>query len=234
MTKTGLINVLKMYQQDFAPVVPFDPLPDKLMPFDLSPANKEISDEVFDSINAFTSYIHHQLKEAGARYAIGGYDEYRTIYSRSKVFDASGNDEEPRRLHLGTDIWGKPNTPVMAPLDGTIHSFAFNDHVGDYGAAIILSHSLTGIRFYTLYGHLSLASIKNIAEGDPVNKGDVFAAFGIPAENGHWPPHLHFQIINDIGDWKGDYPGVCKLSEKEKYLSNSPDPDLLLQLDQYL
>jgi peptidoglycan LD-endopeptidase LytH len=234
MPKTGSINVLRSYQHDPAPVVPFDPLMDKLMSFDLSPANKKISEEVFDSIHAFTLYIDHQLKKAGARYGIGGYNEFRTVYSRSKVFDAAGKDEEPRRLHLGTDIWGKPATPVMAPLDGIIHSFAFNDNVGDYGATIILSHSLNDICFYTLYGHLSLGSIKNIAEGDRINKGDVFAAFGIPAENGHWPPHLHFQIINDIREWKGDYPGVCKFSEKEKYLSNCPDPDLLLQLNQYL
>jgi len=60
-------------------------------------------------------------------------------------------------------------------------------------------------------------------------KQDVFAEFGIPSENGHWPPHLHFQIIKDRGEWEGDYPGVCKYSEREKYLNNSPDPDLVLQ-----
>jgi hypothetical protein len=71
-------------------------------------------------------------------------------------------------------------------------------------------------------------------EGERISKGDVFAEFGIPAENGQWPPHLHFQIIVDIGEYKGDYPGVCKVSEKEKWLSNSPDPDLILQLNQYI
>jgi hypothetical protein len=54
-------------------------------------------------------------------------------------------------------------------------------------------------------------------------------------ENARWPPHLHFQIVIDmeipiaIGK-KGDYPGVCKLSEKEKYLNNCLDPDLILQM----
>ena len=38
----------------------------------------------------------------------------------------------------------------------------------------------------------------------------------------------------DIGEWKGDYPGVCKFSEKEKWIANSPDPDIILQLNQYL
>jgi murein DD-endopeptidase MepM/ murein hydrolase activator NlpD len=146
-----------------------------------------MTEDIFDSITAFTSFINQKLKTADARYGIGGYNEYRTVYSRSKVFDPDGIDEEPRRLHLGTDIWGKPNTPVMAPWDGIIHSFAFNNNFGDYGVTIILSHSLSGFTFYTLYGHLSLNSIKNMNEGDSIHKGDVFAEFGIPAENGQWP-----------------------------------------------
>jgi very-short-patch-repair endonuclease len=144
-----------------------------------------------------------------------------------------GQGAEPRRLHLGIDIWGRPYTKVMAPLDGIVHSFAFNNAFGDYGATIILTHNLDGRTFHTLYGHLSLNSIKNIQEGDRIKKGDVFTEFGIPFENGQWPPHLHFQLIIDIEGRKGDYPGVCKFSEREKYLSNCPNPDLILQMMQY-
>src|SRR6185436_1522667 len=106
-------------------------------------------------------------------------------------------------------IWGKPYTAVMAPYDGMIHSFAFNDRQGDYGATIILSHIISGFTFYTLYGHLSLNSLKDLREGNRIAAGEVFAEFGIPAENGQWPPHLHFQIIKNMDDRKGDYPGVC-------------------------
>jgi hypothetical protein len=49
-------------------------------------------------------------------------------------------------------------------------------------------------------------------------------------ENGHWPPHLHFQLIIDMGKAKGDYPGVCKYSEREKYLDNCPDPGFILSM----
>ena len=234
MAEPGLINVLKEYQHDFSPVVPFDSSKDKLALFDFTSANHDLKEDILNNIKEFTFFINQQLKKADARFGIGGYNEHRTLYNRSKVFDGDEIDKEPRRLHLGTDIWGKPYTPVMAPMYGIIHSFAFNNNFGDYGVTIILSHSLGGISFYTLYGHLSLNSVKNILEGDRVSKGDVFAEFGIPAENGQWPPHLHFQIIKDIGEWKGDYPGVCKFSEKENYLSNCPDPDLVLQLNQYL
>ena len=118
----------------------------------------------------------------------------------------------------------------MAPLDGIVHSYAFNNAFGDYGTTIILSHQLDGMIFYSLYGHLSLNSITNIQEGDLIKKGDVFAAFGIPYENGHWPPHLHFQLILDLENKKGDYPGVARYSEKEKYLNNCPNPDIILKM----
>ncbi|HET9826544.1 MAG TPA: peptidoglycan DD-metalloendopeptidase family protein [Chitinophagaceae bacterium] len=140
---------------------------------------------------------------------------------------------EARRLHLGIDIWGRPYTSVMSPLDGVVHSFAFNDDFGDYGATIILSHNIDGVPFHTLYGHLSFNSIKNLREGESVRRGDVIGEFGIPMENGQWPPHLHFQLVDDIGEWRGDYPGVCKYSERDAYLENCPDPDLILGMMEY-
>jgi murein DD-endopeptidase MepM/ murein hydrolase activator NlpD len=119
---------------------------------------------------------------------------------------------------------------VYAPLEGVVHSFAFNDAYGDYGATLILQHELDGITFHSLYGHLSLHSIEDKKEGQAIEKGEWIAAFGEPAENGHWPPHLHFQLIIDMQGWKGDYPGVCKYSEREKYLVNCPDADLILNM----
>lgn len=228
------IRILKIHQSSFHPVVPFNPEKENLLPMDFSSSNTSFEPHIFSDTKKFTASIAEQLRTANARYGIGGYNELREVYSMSRVFDALNPEEEPRRLHLGTDIWGKPHTAVMAPLPGIVHSFAFNDRMGDYGATIILTHTIEGLSFHTLYGHLGLSSIKNLEECERIGAGDIFAEFGIPAENGHWPPHLHFQIILDLGNWKGDYPGVCKESEKEAYLSNSPDPDLILQMNQYI
>jgi peptidoglycan LD-endopeptidase LytH len=225
-----LENVLLQSQSSFHPVVPFDAEKDKLLLLNFTESNKELSEEILSDTNLFTNYIQRLLQTNNARYGIGGYGEHRTIYRVSKVFDGNEVDEEPRRLHLGIDIWGRPYTAVMAPMDGIVHSFAFNNQFGDYGATIILSHRLEEVCFFTLYGHLSLNSIKNIREGDRVNKGDVFAEFGIAVENGQWPPHLHFQVIKEMGTQKGDYPGVCKFSEREKYMANCPNADLILQM----
>jgi hypothetical protein len=79
-----------------------------------------------------------------------------------------------------------------------------------------------------------LNSIKNLHAGKRISAGDVFTEFGMRFENGNWPSHLHFQIIADMENRQGDHPGVCKFSEREKWLQNSPDPDLILQLNQYI
>lgn len=228
-----IIHVLKKNQSSFYPVVPFNNEKDKLVLMDFTSTNSTLTSEIFDDTDKFSEYVEDILEDAGAAYGIGGYAELRTVYSRSKIFDASDVYEEPRRLHLGTDIWGKAGTPVFAPFGGMIHSFAFNKNYGDYGATLIVSHQLDGFSFYTLYGHLALADIEKATEGQYINRGQQIATFGLPNENGHWPPHLHFQIILDMGYKEGDYPGVCKYSEREKYLSNSPDPDIILQMMKY-
>ena len=229
-----LTEVLKKYQSSFHSVVHFDPEKDKLLLLDFTAANKDITTDVLSSTQRFSEYINQKLESQKALFGISGYNEHRTVYRISTVFDGAMPQEEPRRLHLGVDIWGAANTKVMAPLHATVHSFAFNDRFGDYGATIILRHHLEQYIFYSLYGHLSLNSITNLRKGTEIKKGAVFAEFGIPLENGEWPPHLHFQLINDIANREGDYPGVCKYSEKEKWLLNSPDPDIILQLLQYL
>ena len=226
MEKKNFEEWLRQYAGGFHPVVPWEK-GDKFLHMDFTTANTELTNEILTDTNLFIQYINRKLEAAGARYGIGGYNEHRIVYTRSKVFDAPDSGEA-RRLHLGVDIWGKPYTKVMAPLDGIVHSFAFNNAYGDYGTTIVLTHNLDGVTFHTLYGHLSLNSIKNIQEGEAVRKGDVFCEFGIPFENGQWPPHLHFQIIRNMEGMKGDYPGVCAYAERQKYLANCPDADLLL------
>jgi peptidoglycan LD-endopeptidase LytH len=229
---TPLINILKKNKQQYYPIVPFDSAKDRLLEMDFTESNKHLTQDVIEDVSKFSSYVDEQLSNAGARYGIGGYAEHRTVYSRSKVFD-SPDGGEPRRLHLGVDIWGKAGTPVCAPLGGMVHSFKFNDRYGDYGATIILLHQLESFAFYTLWGHLSLRDIA-LVEGQYINREQEFAHFGEPHENGHWPPHLHFQVIENIELHEGDYPGVCRMSDKNFYLKNCPDPDLILQMNRYL
>lgn len=223
---------LKKYANTFHAVVPFNATKDKLLLMNFSFTNTAITKTVLENSAMFCNYISHSLQNENALYGVGGYAENRTIYVASKLFNSTVNGE-PRTLHLGIDIWGNAGTPVSAPIGGMIHSFAFNKNFGDYGATIILLHQLDGKAFYTLYGHLALEDIQQLREGTYINRGQIFAHFGQPHENGNWPPHLHFQLIKDMEYKKGDYPGVCKISEKEKYLNNCPNPDIILQMMKY-
>jgi murein DD-endopeptidase MepM/ murein hydrolase activator NlpD len=224
----NLYNILSKHTSSFHPVVPFDATKNALLKLDFTSNNTMLTPEIMNETEAFSAYIKTILGKKYT-YGIGGYDEHRTIYSRSSVFD----DDEPRRLHLGIDIWGPSGTVVYAPLGGSVHSFANNNHYGDYGATIILQHQVDGVVFYTLYGHLNEHSLAGLQDGHFISRGKAFAHFGGPHENGNWPPHLHFQIVEEIHQYKGDYPGVCKQSERKKYLANSPDPDVILNMMQY-
>jgi peptidoglycan LD-endopeptidase LytH len=234
-------DVLSVHRDDFYPVVPFDAATDRVLPLDLSKANTDLDELTYSDTATFTAYIQQKLQAGNARYLLGGYAELREMYKRSRLFGFGtetvanvAQTAEPRRLHLGIDVWGAVGTPVSAPLGGMVHSLAYNNQFGDYGATVILQHQLDTISFQTLYGHVSLRDIATLREGQFITRGYPFAHFGGPAENGQWPPHLHFQIIVDMGLWEGDYPGVCKYSEKEHYLQNCPDADLVLNMNRYL
>ena len=52
-----------------------------------------------------------------------------------------GNEvDEWRTIHLGMDLFIQEGSPVFAPLDGIVHSFANNNRKHDYGPTIILEH----------------------------------------------------------------------------------------------
>lgn len=209
-----------------APVVDFDPQQDVLLPLDFTANNTSLDEETLADTDTFTSWVEDRLQRAGARYGIGGYNEHRTIYSRSTHFSEV---EEPRRLHLGTDIWGAAGTPVYTFYDGKVHSFAFNDRFGDYGATLIMEYELQGLTLFVLYGHLSLDSLNGLVPGAFYAAGTQIARFGTKTENGYWPPHLHFQLLFDLEGWVGDYPGVCQYTKREGFLMNCPDPAHILR-----
>ncbi len=239
-----LENVLKKNQSNFRRVVDFNATKDKLLSLNFTGENKELTIEMIADTATFSHYINSKLSAGNARYAIGGYDEDRILYKRSSHFKAAAASSNSlptednlegasRSIHLGIDIWAPAGTEVFVPIGGTVHSFANNNNYSDYGATIILQHQLETVVFHTLYGHLSMADLVNMQEGKYISRGELLGHFGEPHENGDWPPHLHFQIIDDMRMNIGDYPGVCTISEREKYLHNCPDPDLILNMMQY-
>ncbi|MCF8330966.1 MAG: peptidoglycan DD-metalloendopeptidase family protein [Bacteroidales bacterium] len=226
MKTTNLKQILQKHTGGFSPVTPFDIREKKLCYIDLSDKNTDLTPEDIEDNEVFGQYIQKIIESNNADLAIGKYNENRTIYRKSEHFTPKG--EEPRSIHLGTDLWLQTGTAIHAPLSAKVHSFQNNDNYGDYGPTIILEHHLDGQTFFTLYGHLNLNSLKNIHQGQYIEQGKTFCNLGNPNENGQWPAHLHFQIISNMMNKKGDFPGVAKPSEKQEFLEICPDPGLIL------
>lgn len=193
-------------------------------PIDLSVNNRELDTISISSAEACQQYVSHVLDREKSKVAYGGYMEKRNLYEDSERF----NGMEPRNIHLGVDFWCDAGTEVLAPLDGIVHSFANNADYGNYGPTIILTHKISGKRFHTLYGHLSLRSLEGLYVGKVINTGTILGALGTPEVNVGYAPHLHFQLIRDIGDYQGDYPGVCSKSDLKYFSDNCPNPNFIL------
>ena len=195
---------------------------------DLSDFNESLTPQILSSTDTFALYINEEIKKAQGTVGVGGYLEQRGRYADSEIFRQT---EQPRSIHLGVDLWADVGTKVFAPIDGVIHSFQDNDNFYDYGPTIIISHKHKETVFHTLYGHLSRESIDELEVGFEISQGQLIGEFGSAEVNGDWPPHLHFQIILDMQEKAGDYPGVASPSDLEFYKQNCPDPNLILRLD---
>jgi len=168
--------------------------------------------------------IFRGIDDAGALAGVGGYLENRSVYRDTDLF----HGDAERCIHIGIDVFMPAGTAIFAPLDGVVHSFANRQVRGDYGPVIILRHHLDDFTFHSLYGHLSEGSLAHLHDGKPVAAGNKIAEIGPRSVNGNWAPHLHFQLIRDMQDYHGDYPGVVRPAEVDFFRANCPDPTSLL------
>lgn len=185
-------------------------------------AGMEISDPVICQ-----AYIDTVLDNSKGSVAYGGYLEKRNLYDSPRFVQRASY---MRDIHLAMDFWAPTGTSVRVPIAGTLHSFANNSDPGNYGPTLVLEHLNANVRFYTLYGHLSMESLVGLVPGMVFQRGDRLATLGSSKVNGGYAPHLHFQIILDLEGMSGDYPGVCAEHELDFFKKNCPDPNLLLNL----
>jgi 4-aminobutyrate aminotransferase-like enzyme/Ser/Thr protein kinase RdoA (MazF antagonist) len=176
-----------------------------------------------------TAAIFAAMREAGVAVGIGRYDEARGIYLAGIFGSSERPTDERRTVHLGIDLFVEPGSPVHAPLGGVVHALANNATRQDYGPLVILGHETDeGVSFYTLYGHLTEDTLGGLEVGRRVEAGQVIGRVGAPPTNGDWPPHAHVQIILDLLDKGGAFPGVAYPSQRAVWTALSPDPNLLL------
>jgi murein DD-endopeptidase MepM/ murein hydrolase activator NlpD len=222
--KFFLKNISKRSLKVIDASIPFE----DYIPISISSKNKQLNFDISSSYE-WETYIENYLKKNNAKVAFGGYLEKRDIYNRSEYFTKQ-LEENRRNIHLGIDLWCDSKTKILAVLDGEIHSYKKNKNHGDYGPTIIIKHTVETKVFYSLYGHLSEDSIKNICVGDIVLEGQIIGELGDNSVNGDYAPHLHFQLIIDMENNEGDYPGVSSSSTINFYKENCPNPNLLLKL----
>jgi 4-aminobutyrate aminotransferase-like enzyme/Ser/Thr protein kinase RdoA (MazF antagonist) len=233
----AIASWLRAHRAEIGPVVAADP--SQAVVFDLS-----VGSPVFASPEAATDRERMTAKlfgalaarkrreessAPGAALGIGRYGEARLLYFGDAYGSSAEEHAERRTVHLAHDLFMAPGSPVFAPLAGRVHGVRDNAARFDYGPTVILEHAPEdGPVFYTLYGHLSRASIAGLCEGDAVDRGQKIGEIGPPPENGDWAPHTHFQLIADLLGMRGDFPGVAAASQRATWLSLCPDPNLVL------
>ena len=197
---------------------------------DLSVSSKWIGhQEEFNDLDLFQFKIDRLQKKNSNKIIAGGYLEARALYT-SDAYDKIGNSgKESRTIHLGVDFWVPSSTPVHALFDGEV-VIAVND-AGDkeYGGLVILKHQADDFEFYTLYGHLSVESVTKNRVGDTIKKDEKIGALGASQENGNWVPHLHFQIMLSLLDYKNDFPGVAYYNQIDVWKNICPNPNVLFK-----
>src|SRR5690606_1442261 len=220
MRATVFNTFLYALQQEPVPVldaaIPFS----DYAPVNLSSANKAFATIDYNKPESVEKFLESLRNTQACKVLYGGYLEKRNIYKRSTYF----NEAEIRNIHLGIDLWAPENTEVLAVLDGEIHSFNNNTHFGDYGPTLVLKHNFQKLTFYSLYGHLSLDSLQNYYIGKKIKQGESIGRLGNASVNGNYAPHLHLQIIRNMQNYLGDYPGVCSKTMLSFFKANCPNP----------
>ena len=221
---------------DFGSIIDPDPRLVPVIVLDLGTGSSDISSNpVQNTESHLTPRIKAIMEKAGAQIGIGQYDEARYFYTSPEFSTGKNITDEYRTVHLGLDLFVEVETPVLAPLNGTVYAFADNAAAQDYGPVIILAHQTGGGEtFYTLYGHLSKESLLALKVGQVVQKGQQFASTGKADVNGGWTPHLHFQIITDLLGLGCDFPGVAAAHNREVWKSLCPNPNLILGIPAHL
>ena len=112
-------------------------------------------------------------------------------------------------FHQGTDFDPGRGTPIAAIADGVVTEVG--NPSGSLGVYAIIRHSIDGVSFSSLYGHMELGSLR-LSVGQTVTRGQLVGLVGdTGASTGS---HLHFGIEDASGTlidslvWIREYANV--------------------------
>lgn len=108
------------------------------------------------------------------------------------------NIEAGPEFHYGVDLANVQGTPIVAAADGVVFKAS---PLSTYGNVIMITHSISGHTFTTVYAHLSGYNAK---VGQTVKKGQVIGYMGQTGRA--FGSHLHFEIHTTA--WQGQKVGA--------------------------
>jgi hypothetical protein len=177
----------------------------------------------FSNISELQDRILAIFQHTGAQVLWGGYGEKRSFYQSSPLFKRENTN---RNIHAGIDYWVAAGKEVHLPADGRLLSAKDNEGFLNYGPTLIFElASPVKNASYLLIGHLDRASLTQSTVLQEYAAGTCIGRVGIHDENGHWPPHIHVQLIRDLQGFEADFPGLCQESEWKDFMKNCPEPD---------
>ncbi|MFX1245681.1 MAG: aminotransferase class III-fold pyridoxal phosphate-dependent enzyme, partial [Promethearchaeota archaeon] len=226
-----IITWLQENQNQVGTLLHYDIRTEPVTVFDLSVGSLEYGALVdIHDTPSFTQLIANRLKADGTAVGVGRYNEARLVYQEEQIPSTLHEGFESRTIHLGMELFAPSGSPVLAPLDGVIHSVQENPGFRRNGPTIILEHTVNdgALTFYTLYAHLSRTSLDGRTVGQHIHKGDQIGQVGDAPANGDWPPSVRFQLISDMFDWKGDFPIAAFPRQRRPWTSICPDPNTIL------
>jgi murein DD-endopeptidase MepM/ murein hydrolase activator NlpD len=97
-------------------------------------------------------------------------------------------------FHQGTDFGPGFGTPIAAIADGVVTGVG--NPSGDLGVHAIIRHSIDGVVFSSVYGHMEYGSM-HLVVGQTVTRGQLVGLVGGTGES--TGPHLHFGILDASG-----------------------------------
>ncbi|KOS60693.1 peptidoglycan DD-metalloendopeptidase family protein [Lysinibacillus agricola] len=100
-------------------------------------------------------------------------------------------------FHYGVDLANGTGTPIWAAADGVV---SYAAPLSSYGNVVIVTHSIDGQIYTTVYAHLNSF---NVSVGTEVSQGQQIATMGSTGRV--TGPHLHFEV--HIGAWQGQAVG---------------------------